>query len=117
VDWLSPVRGIFEFILPFLDRLLIVRAILGFVLVFVLPGFAWTLVFFNGRQINLIERLAISFGLSLALVTLSILALNWLIGMGITGLNAVLVIGAITVVPLVLYFLRWFMGRQGNGAA
>jgi uncharacterized membrane protein len=117
VDWLSSVWGIFDFILPFLDRLLVVRVILGFVLVFVLPGFAWTLVFFNGRQINLIERLAISFGLSLALVTLSILALNWLIGIGITGLNAVLVIGTITVVPLVLYFLRRFMGRQGDGAA
>jgi uncharacterized membrane protein len=117
VDWLSPVSGIFEFILPFLDRLLVVRVILGFVIVFVLPGFAWTLVFFNGRQINVIERLAISFGLSIALVTLSILALNWLIGMGITGLNAVLVIGTITVIPLVLYFLRRFMGRQGDDAA
>jgi uncharacterized membrane protein len=114
VDWLSPVRGIFEFILPFLDRLLVIRAILGFVLVFVLPGFAWTLVFFNGRQINVIERLTISFGLSIALVTLSMLALNWLIGMEITGFNAVLIIGAITVVPLVLYFLRRFMGRQGD---
>jgi uncharacterized membrane protein len=117
VDWLSPVRGIFEFILPFLDRLLVIRAILGFVLVFVLPGFAWTLVFFNGQQINVIERLAISFGLSIALVTLSILALNWLIGIGITGFNDVLIIGALTVVPLVLYFLRRFIGQRGDNTA
>ena len=107
----------FEFMLPFLDRLLVIRVVLGFGLVFVLPGFAWTLVFFNGRQINVIERLAISFGLSIAVVTLSMLALNWLIGMRITGFNAVLVISVITVVPLVLYFLRRYMGRQGDGAA
>lgn len=117
MEWLSPIRGVFELILPFLDRLPAIRAILGFVLVFFLPGFAWTLIFFNNRQINIIERLALSFGLSIAVVTLSVLVLNRVIGMRITGFNAVLVIGTVTIVPLILYFLRRVMGRQGDNVA
>jgi uncharacterized membrane protein len=117
VDWLSPIKGVFESIMPFLDHLLFVRAILGFILVFIVPGFAWTLIFFNGRQINVIERLAVSVGLSIAIVALSILALNWSIGMRITGFNAVLVIGTITVVPLAFYFLRRFRGSQSDKQA
>ena len=117
MEWLSPIRGVFELILPFLDRLPAIRAILGFVLVFFLPGFAWTLIFFNNRQINIIERLALSFGLSIAVVTLSVLVLNRVIGMRITGFNAVLVIGAVTIVPLILYFLRRGTGRQGDNVA
>ena len=114
MDWLSPVREIIEFALPFLERLPIIRAILGFVLVFSLPGFAWTLVFFSGRQINIIERLALSFGLSIATVTLSILALNKLIGIRITGFNSVLIIAAITIIPVVCYCLKRLIGgRRG----
>jgi len=112
MGWLSPIRQLFEFALPFLDHLPIIRAILGFILVFFLPGFAWTLVFF--RQINVIERVALSFGLSIAVVTLSLLALNKLIGLRITGFNSVLVITAITIIPIVFYFLRRLIGR-GEG--
>ena len=84
---------------------------------FFLPGFAWTLVFFRGRQINIIERLALSFGLSIALVVLSIMALNLVIGVRITGLNSLLIIVAVTVVPLIYYALRWIMERQGSKEA
>lgn len=116
MEWLSPIREVFEFLLPFLDRLPLIRAALGFGLVFFLPGFAWTLVFFSGRQINVIERLVLSFGLSIAVVTLSILALNVLINMRVTGFNAVLVIGAVTIVPVIFYFLRRVIGRQGDNS-
>ena len=106
MDWLSPIKQIFEFALPFLDKLPAIRAILGFILVFFLPGFAWTLVFF--KQVNIIERIALSFGLSIAVVTLSILVLNVLIGVRITGLNSLLIIIVITIIPVAFYYLKRF---------
>ena len=104
MDWLSPVRQIFEFVLPFFERLPVIRALLGFILVFFLPGFAWTLVFF--KQIKLIERIVLSFGLSIAIVTLSILALNLLLGVSLTGLNSLLIIVVVTIIPILIYYLR-----------
>ncbi len=107
MDWLSPIKQIFEFALPFLDKVPAIRAILGFILVFFLPGFAWTLIFF--KQVNIIERIALSFGLSIAVVTLSILVLNVLIGVRITGLNSLLIIIIITIIPLTFYYLKRFV--------
>ena len=98
------IRQLFDFAFPLLERLSIIRALLGFILVFFLPGFAWTLVFF--KQINVIERIALSFGLSIAVVTLSLLALNKLLGISITGFNSVLIIIAVTVTPVAFYYLN-----------
>ena len=109
MGWLSPIQGVFGFAFSFLDSVPIIRAILGFALVFFLPGFAWTLVFF--RQVNVVERVALAIGLSIALVTLSILSLNRLLGMSITGVSSVVVIVVITVIPVVIYYLRKFLGR------
>ena len=112
MDWLSPIRQIFEFIFPFLEKLPAIRAILGFIIVFFLPGFAWTLVFF--KKINFIERIALSFGLSIALGTLSILALNILLGIRINGLNSLLIIIIITIIPVALYYLKRFLLKKDS---
>ena len=112
MDWLSSIREIFGLALPFLERLPFVRAILGFILVFLLPGFAWTLVFFKGKQIGVLERGALSFGLSIALVTLSLFFINKVIGIGINGFNAVLIIMAITIVPVTFYYLNKLIGQH-----
>ena len=117
MEWLSSIKEIFGFALPFLERLPVIRAILGFILVFFLPGFAWTLVFFKGKQINAVERVALSFGLSIAVVALSILALNKLIGIRITGSNSVLIIIVITIIPVVVYCISRFIGRRQGKAA
>lgn len=90
--------------------LLIPRAVLATVLVFFAPGFAWTLVFF--RRLDVIERLVLSIALSIALVTLSILVLNVLFGVGINGLSALITIIIITAVPLTWYGLRRFLGGK-----
>lgn len=113
MDWLSPIRELVRFILPFLDRLPIIRAILGFALVFFLPGFAWTLVFF--RRISIIERVALSFGLSIVLVTLSLILANRLFGIRITGLNSALVIIVITILPVTIYYLNRLVRRRKRG--
>ena len=101
--------------LPVLEGAPWLRAGLGVVLAFFLPGFAWTLVFFRGRQINAIERLALSFGLSIAIVVLSIMALNIVFDVRITGFNSVLIIIVVTVVPLIYYGVRRIAGRRGGG--
>ena len=80
------------------------RAVLGFGLVFLLPGLAWSLVFF--KQINIMERIALSFGISVALVTLSIITLDVLLDVDITGLNSLLVILVVSAVPFGIYYLR-----------
>jgi uncharacterized membrane protein len=84
--------------------------VLATVLVFFAPGFAWTLVFF--RRLDVIERLVLSIALSIALVTLSILVLNVLFGVGINGLSALITIIIITAVPLTWYGLRRFLGGK-----
>ena len=101
--------SLFEFIVPLAERLSVIRAIVGFILVFFLPGFAWTLVLFS--RINKVERVALSFGLSIAVVTLGIIVLHVLLGMSITGSNALLFIGMITIIAFVLYFLKWYLFR------
>ncbi len=94
----------FDFVLSLLEPFSVVRAIIAFILVFLLPGFAWTLVFF--RRINILERLALSFGLSIAMVTLSVIAASKLMGVRISGPNSVIIILVITIIPLLIYGFR-----------
>lgn len=94
----------------FADTLSVVRGIFGFVLVFFIPGFAWTLVLFH--RLNVLERVVLSFGLSIAVVTLSIFALNTLLHVSITTLHSLLIILAITVVALGIYAFQRFRHRQ-----
>jgi len=104
--------GLFEFIIPLAERLSVLRAIVGFILVFFLPGFIWTFVFFN--QVNIIERIALSFGLSIAVLTLGIIVLHVILGMRITGSYAVLFIGVSIIIALVLYFLKRYLAQSQN---
>lgn len=85
------------------------RLVLASVLVFFAPGFAWTLVMF--KQIDAIERVVLSLALSIALVTLSTLVLNAVFKVRINGLNAVVIIILITVIPLAWYGLRRFLAK------
>lgn len=98
--------AISDFVLPFLEHVPVLRATLAFIFVFFLPGFCWTLVFFSGKQVNTVERVALSFGLSIALVVLVIFLLNRLMGVRITGINSALIILALTIIPVVYYFVK-----------
>ncbi len=110
------IAEFFRSLLPFLDSVPAVRAILGSILVFFLPGFAWTLVFFSGRKIKVVERLVLSLGLSIAAVTLCILALNKLLGVRITGSNSVLIILVLTFIPIVWHLLKRIIRRRSRNA-
>ena len=115
MDWLSSIRDLFGLAIPFLDHLLVVRAILALIFVFFLPGFVWTLIFF--RQISVLERIVISVGLSIAVVTLSILFANLVFGMRITGFNSVLVIIVVTILPAVVNYLNRLVKKSKKKAA
>ena len=108
------INQLLQDVIPFIESVPVIRAIFGAIIVFLLPGFAWTLVLF--RKLSIIERIAISFGLSIATVTLSIAVLHLLFGMKITGANSLITIIVITVIALAIYFIRRFRPRQSKAS-
>ena len=102
---------ILDTLIPTSGGLGIIRAILGVILVFFLPGFAWSLVIF--KNVNIIERIAISIGISIAMTTLVILVLNVLFNMKITGISSLVTIIVLTIIPAAIYLIR----RLSSGGA
>ncbi len=110
MDVISPLKEIFNSTELFLNNIPLIRAIIGIILVFFAPGFAWTLIFF--KHISRLERLVLSFALSITLVTLSILVLNALLDMKITGLNALLTIFLLIIIPVIIYYIRRYIIKR-----
>ncbi len=92
------------------------RIVFGSVYVLFLPGFILTFVFFpktkefdsknkEGGTIDWIERIALSFALSIAIVPLAVFYLN-LIGIKINLINSFLIILGIIIVSLIILFFR-----------
>ena len=99
-----------DFVVPFAERLPVLRGIIGFIVVFFLPGFAWTFVFFN--RVSVIERIVLSMGLSIAIVTMSVLVLHLLFGLKITGGNSLIVIVIIIAAAAVTYFIKKSLSKR-----
>jgi len=92
-NWGYAIAGLFIIViiltftkLTFLESL---RIVYGSLLVLFLPGYVITFLFF--KKLDLIERIALSFALSIAIVPLVIFYLNK-IGMKITTLTSFLTI-------------------------
>jgi uncharacterized membrane protein len=81
------------------------RIIFGSFYVLFLPGVVLTFAFFKGKEIDILERIALSFALSIAVVPLLVFYLN-LIGMKINTLNVVLVIAFIILINLAIIYWR-----------
>ncbi len=111
MDWLS---GLIGSVFPLFEHLPFIRAALGIVLVFFLPGFAWTLVFF--KEINVLERVVLSIGLSITLITLSMILLNQVFKVKLNGLNSFIDILALTAIALLIYYLRKTIWRRKKNA-
>lgn len=79
----------------------VLRLFFGGLFVLFVPGFAWSHVFFAKKDIDWIERVALSFGLSIALVPLAVFWLNWIFGLKITFLNTILIVCILTAVPII----------------
>ncbi len=84
----------------------VLRLIFGGLFVLFIPGLAWSYVFFLRKNIDWIERIALSFGLSIALVPLSVFWLNWLFDMKITLLSTLLTVCGLVVIAAVLILAR-----------
>lgn len=92
-----------------MELLMLMRIFIGSVFVLFIPGFVWTYMFFNRNEIDMIERIALSFGLSIALVPLSVFYLNYLLGIKITLFNC-----SIIVVMLILIPAIWLEMKKRN---
>jgi uncharacterized membrane protein len=84
----------------------ILRIIAGSIFVLFIPGLAWSFIFFGKDEIDIIERIALSFGLSIAILPLIIFYLNYLLGIRITLINSTLTILLITLIPAALYIAK-----------
>lgn len=80
----------------------LLRIIFSSVFVFFLPGLAWSFVFSKKEEIDVIERIALSFGSSIALVTLVVFWLNWLLRIKINIVNVTAVILELTGCALII---------------
>ena len=89
-----------------MDPRQIIKAILGSILAFFVPGFAWMLVFF--KKINILERIALAIGLSIALITLAMVFLNVIFDMKINTINALITIIVLTLIPRGIYLFQRF---------
>ncbi len=74
-----------------------------------LPGFVLSLVFFKWGKIDIIERIALSFALSIAVVPLLVFYTN-LIGIKITRESVILETLFIIAVSGVIYYIRRHQG-------
>jgi len=83
----------------------IIQIIFGSVFVLFLPGFVWSYVFFSKKELDNIERIALSFGLSIAMVPLAVFFSNRIFGIKINFINSFIIILLLIILP-VFYLLK-----------
>jgi uncharacterized membrane protein len=96
----------------------IVQMVLGGAFVLFLPGFVASYAFFDKDEIDAIERVALSFGLSIAIVPLAVFYLNFLFKVPINFVNVFLTITGLCIFFFVVYRkkreISGFFGRFGK---
>ena len=83
----------------------ILRIIFGSIFILFFPGYLITLSFFGEKEIDALERFALSFAFSISVVPLSTFYLN-LMGIKITDINVFLIASSIIILNLIYIFLR-----------
>ena len=85
----------------------VLRIVFGSIFVLFLPGFVLSWLFFPQKnEIDWIERIALSFGLSIAVVPLIVFYLNFLFGVKINIQNVAGIIATIIVIGYLGYLER-----------
>jgi uncharacterized membrane protein len=87
----------------FMNYLEAARIVFGSVYVLFIPGFIISFIFF--KKIDVLERIALSFALSIAIVPLTVFYLN-LIGLKIGTLNVFLTILAIIIISTIILLIK-----------
>lgn len=105
--WVIVGLIVLSIILSFFIGLNAFMIVFGSIYVLFLPGFVLSFVFFDKKKIDVLERIALSFALSIAVVPLFVFYLN-LIGMKINKLSVSLVILGIIIISYFLYKKRVF---------
>lgn len=94
----------------------ILRAIIGFLLVLFIPGYAFTWALFPKKdEIDIIERIALSIGLSISTVVLSIFVLNIFFKIRINLINSLLTILILTFIFSAIGYYRMNRLSAGSG--
>ena len=83
----------------------IFQIIFGGIVLLFLPGFVWSYVLFKEREIDFIERIILSFGLSIALVPLTVFILNYTLDVQINLVNFFIASVLWIIIPLVCLYL------------
>jgi uncharacterized membrane protein len=83
----------------------IILAILSVIFTLFLPGFLISLIFFQRNQIDIIERIALSFALSIAVVPLVVFYTN-LLGVKITTINVSIQVLGILLLSSGIIFIK-----------
>ncbi|MEK6922735.1 MAG: DUF1616 domain-containing protein [Nanoarchaeota archaeon] len=94
--------------LPFLESL---RIVFGSIFVLFIPGYVMSFIFF--KQIEIIERIALSFALSIAVVPLVMFYLN-LIGLKINLINSIIAISSIILISLAIISIQHRKNRHSK---
>lgn len=82
------------------------RAILGGLFLFVIPGLAWCLLLFGNEKKDMLELAALSIALSISLSTLSIFFLNSLLDVKITLINTFTTLFILTIIPVLIWIMK-----------
>jgi len=97
-----------DFVSSFLTVVLFLyRAIFGLLLIFFIPGYAFTWAIYTRKEdLTFIVRIALSCVLSIAIAMLSTLFLDNVMGIDTTGLNIAITLVILTLYLVFLYFFR-----------
>jgi hypothetical protein len=87
------------------------RVVFGAVFVLFVPGFSLSYAFFGSKEIDVLERIALSFALSIAVVPLIVFYLN-LAGMRISALSVSIVVVFVTALGYVVYRYKPFLVQR-----
>lgn len=88
-----------------MDVWAVIGFIFGSILGLFVPGLFWSFLLFPKRGGDTIERLALSFGLSMVLAPLAIYSANKLLGIGITWFSAIIILVLLSLAPLTWRFV------------
>lgn len=96
-----------------MDLVTIPRAIAGYILILFVPGYAFTWALYpTHEEMDFIERIALSFILSIVLVMLSVLFADIILGVDTTAPNIVIIVIFVTAIAVIIWGFQLLYARS-----
>jgi len=89
-----------------MDAVEIIRVIFGLALTLFIPGFAITLVLFSKEEVDFVGRIALSCVLSIAVVLLTVLFIDLVLGVDTTPGNIIISLLSVTALFLFIWIIK-----------